>query len=136
MSLRFKPCLSFQWDDGASEGGFGVYISPQLGVFTDDGIQLTHSNLLNNGISIGRSMWFSEQDVLCTYTTFWSNSSSEILLQATRPRFSTVLISPISLLFSLTKGLQSPSPRVNTPRSRKLGSMDPRSLHSLPFRNL
>ncbi|EKM75615.1 hypothetical protein AGABI1DRAFT_123040 [Agaricus bisporus var. burnettii JB137-S8] len=28
-------------------------------------VSLTHSNLLNNGLSIGRSMWFSEQDILC-----------------------------------------------------------------------
>ncbi|KXN89148.1 Putative acyl-CoA synthetase YngI [Leucoagaricus sp. SymC.cos] len=30
-------------------------------------VSLTHDNLLNNGISIGRAMWFTEQDVLCEY---------------------------------------------------------------------
>ncbi|KAF9447142.1 acetyl-CoA synthetase-like protein [Macrolepiota fuliginosa MF-IS2] len=28
-------------------------------------VSLTHSNLLNNGINIGRCMWFTAQDVLC-----------------------------------------------------------------------
>lgn len=28
-------------------------------------VSLTHDNLLNNGINIGRSMWFTEQDILC-----------------------------------------------------------------------
>ncbi|KAJ3567841.1 hypothetical protein NP233_g6099 [Leucocoprinus birnbaumii] len=28
-------------------------------------VSLTHDNLLNNGINIGRAMWFTEQDILC-----------------------------------------------------------------------
>ena len=58
-------------------------------------VQLTHSNLLNNALSIARCMNFTEKDILCASSISSFVSPSSKLPKAMYPRYFTVLISSL-----------------------------------------
>nr|GAT42738.1 predicted protein [Mycena chlorophos] len=80
--LQFKSWIDWReiivWDESASEARLQEHIARSLNKddvinlqFTSGttgapkAVSLTHHNLLNNGLSIGRAMYLSEKDVLC-----------------------------------------------------------------------